>query len=158
MGVTYMHTQLTTKQTLLLPTALALVFALLCTSCSVQSDINESGDFFKRAFSKDTYSLYRMDISQGNTINADKLRQLKRGMTKEQTRYLLGNPVSNNVFRKNRWDYIYYLIPGKGKVQHYRLVLLFDENHLQRIYKSKTLLPSEANQPEKSTKKKNRKN
>ncbi len=118
---------------------LALSLAAATAGCSFKSDVKESGEFFKKIFSKDTYAMYRIDIQQGNTIAPDKLAQLKPGMTKEQVRYLLGNPVADNVFRKDRWHYTYYLIPGTGETEQYRLTLLFDDDRLRDIRKSKQL-------------------
>ena len=118
---------------------LCLMLSLGCSGCSLSPDLSESGDFFKKIFRGNTYTLYRMDIQQGNKINPDRLARLKTGMTKDQVRYLLGNPVADNVFHKNRWHYIYYLVPGEGKTEKYSLVLLFDDDRLSATHRSKNL-------------------
>ena len=118
---------------------LVLALPALFAGCSFDTGLGEGGDFFKKIFRKDTYAMYRVDIQQGNRINPDRLKQLKPGMTKAQVRYLLGNPVADNVFHKNRWHYSYYLIPGKGETERHRLVLLFDGERLKRIHSSETL-------------------
>ena len=120
-----------------LAAALTIVFPL--GGCAPQSDVRESGEFFKRAFDRDTYALYRPDIQQGNAIDPEQLARLRLGMTREQVHYLLGNPVAENVFHKNQWHYIYYLIPGKGNVKRYRLILLFEEDRLVSLRKTKNL-------------------
>ena len=51
---------------------------------------------------------YRVLVQQGNVINESKVDSLKINMTKEQVIFLLGEPVVNNIFSKNRWDYVYY--------------------------------------------------
>ena len=117
---------------------LFIALSLLITSCS-SGNGGEASEFFKKIFRKDTYQLYRIDIQQGNTLDPNTLAKLKLGMSKEQVYYLLGNPVAENVFHKNQWNYTYYLIPGKGKVQQYRLTLLFEQGRLHKINKSKEL-------------------
>ena len=51
---------------------------------------------------------YRVLVQQGNVIDESKVDSLKINMTKEQVKFLLGEPVLNNIFNKNRWDYVYY--------------------------------------------------
>ena len=130
--------------------ALAFTMVLTLVGCSAGND-NEDPGFFEKIFRKETYRLYRIDIQQGNTIDQQKLAKLKLGMTKEQIRYLLGNPVSDNIFHKDHWYYSYYRIPGRGKTEKYRLILTFNENQLRDIKKSKAL----AKQPHQKKKKGN---
>tara|TARA_B100000035_G_scaffold46159_1_gene34908 strand:+ start:1077 stop:2045 length:969 start_codon:yes stop_codon:yes gene_type:complete len=51
---------------------------------------------------------YRVLVQQGNVIDESKVDALKINMTKEQVTFLLGEPVVNNIFNKDRWDYVYY--------------------------------------------------
>ncbi len=51
---------------------------------------------------------YRVLVQQGNVIDESKVDSLKINMTKEQVKFLLGEPILNNIFNKNRWDYVYY--------------------------------------------------
>ncbi len=129
---------------------LALALAPLLAGCTTKSDFKESGEFFKKIFRKETYSLYRPDIQQGNTVDPAKLAQLKLGMSKKQARYLLGNPIAENVFHRNRWVYTYYLIPGRGERRRYQLVLFFSENRLYKIRKSKEIAELERKPRKKS--------
>ena len=63
--------------------------------------------------------IYRVDIQQGNIIEQGMIDQLKPGMSKKQVLYILGSPMAENTFHKNRWDYIYINQPsGEDKVQH----------------------------------------
>ena len=60
--------------------------------------------------------------------------QLRRGMTKEQVRYLLGTPLVNDIFHVNRWDYVYLLKRGKGsEVQSRRLTVYFRDSRVERF-------------------------
>ena len=51
---------------------------------------------------------YRVLVQQGNVIEENKVDSLRINMTKEQVIFLLGEPVVNNIFNKNRWDYVYF--------------------------------------------------
>ncbi len=53
--------------------------------------------------------VYRANISQGNLIKEEDLEQVEVGMTKNQVRFLLGTPMIDDPFSKQRWDYIYYI-------------------------------------------------
>ncbi len=118
-----------------------LVAALLTAICACSTKkitAGEGGDFFKRIFSKDTYKIYRIDIQQGNNITAVQLKKLKRGLSKEQVRYLLGTTITPTLFRQNRWDYTYYFISGtSSKRKKYSLSLFFDDNVLVQICQTK---------------------
>ena len=59
-------------------------------------------------------SVYRPDIQQGISVNAEKFAQLELGMTKSKVVFLLGEPPINDFFHQNRWDYI-YLYEKSGK-------------------------------------------
>ena len=51
---------------------------------------------------------YKIPFEQGHLIEKDKIEQLKAGLTKEQVTFLLGTPTIVDVFRQDRWDYVYY--------------------------------------------------
>ena len=53
--------------------------------------------------------------------------QLRPGMNKRQVLYIMGSPMLDNVFHKNRWDYLYSNQPsGEDRVQ--KQISLFFEN------------------------------
>ena len=76
---------------------------------------------------------YRIDIQQGNNVSAEAVEQLKVGQTKEQVRQLLGTPLLNDVFHAERWDYMYYRVPSRGKREERKLVLFFEDGKLARF-------------------------
>jgi outer membrane protein assembly factor BamE len=76
---------------------------------------------------------YRIDIQQGNFVSQDMVTQLKRGMTKDQVRFILGTPLLTDIFHADRWDYVYLLDrPGEPPVQR-RLALFFEGDRLARL-------------------------
>jgi outer membrane protein assembly factor BamE len=43
--------------------------------------------------------------------------QLRKGMTREQVRFVLGTPLLTDPFHADRWDYVYSYTPGGGEEQ-----------------------------------------
>lgn len=79
--------------------------------------------------------LYKPDVQQGNVYGSEMLSQLQLGMTSDQVRYIMGDPVLRNVFDTQHWNYIYYLLPGKGETKETRVTLTFVNNRLASIQK-----------------------
>jgi outer membrane protein assembly factor BamE len=76
---------------------------------------------------------YRIDIQQGNYLSQEMVAQLKRGMTKDQVRFVLGTPLVTDIFHAERWDYVYQFDrPGQPLVQR-RLAVFFDDGKLDRL-------------------------
>ena len=76
---------------------------------------------------------HKIDIQQGNLVKQENLDKLKLGMTAKQVKFVLGTPLLQDGFNSNRWDYMYYLKPGKGKLKQSRLALYFDDKLLSKI-------------------------
>ena len=57
--------------------------------------------------------VYRLDVQQGNLLDQTDIEAVQEGMTRSQVRYLLGTPLAVDPFKPDRWDYMYYLKPGK---------------------------------------------
>lgn len=91
---------------------LPLLFTLPLTACSL---------------------VYKVDIPQGNYIEAKQVEQLRQGMSQEQVRYLLGNPMNLDSFNHNRWVYLYYFKSGHDEAEQKELVLNFSNNALTSI-------------------------
>src|ERR1700753_3139371 len=73
--------------------------------------------------------VYRMNIQQGNFLEARTVNQLQVGMTRSQVRYLLGTPMVPDAFDKERWDYLYYFKKGRWrKPEERRLTVYFTKD------------------------------
>lgn len=81
----------------------------------------------------DYFSIYHLDIRQGNFVTQEMASQLKPGQTREQVRFVLGTPLLTDPFHGNRWDYVYRYDSGKGDVQQRRLTVYFEDNKLARV-------------------------
>jgi outer membrane protein assembly factor BamE len=74
--------------------------------------------------------VYRMDIPQGNRIDANKMQQLEIGMTRKQVEFLLGTPAINDPYHSNEAYYIYYLYKGEQKKSEEKTMVLTYENDI----------------------------
>lgn len=59
--------------------------------------------------------VYRYDIPQGNYLEKKNIDQLQIGMSKEQVKFILGNPVVVDAFNDDTWHYVYKLKSGRGE-------------------------------------------
>ncbi len=81
-------------------------------------------------------TIYKMEVQQGNALSNETVSQLQRGMSKDQVAAILGNPLLQDNFRRNRWDYVYYNLRGKevsSKKQN--LTLFFQNDQLIQVKK-----------------------
>lgn len=76
---------------------------------------------------------YRIDVRQGNHVDQEMISQLKRGMTREQVRFVLGSPLVVDLFRTDRWDYVYRFKPGRGEPEQRVVSVFFVDDRLDRI-------------------------
>ncbi|MGQ0429345.1 MAG: outer membrane protein assembly factor BamE [Gammaproteobacteria bacterium] len=78
--------------------------------------------------------IYRMDIQQGNLLDAEQVDQLEVGMTRSQVRFLLGTPMVMDSFDAERWDYVFSLRRGHSrKVERRHLIVWFEGDRVTRV-------------------------
>jgi outer membrane protein assembly factor BamE len=86
--------------------------------------------------------VYRANISQGNVIKQEDLDQVEVGMTMNQVRFLLGTPMIDDPFSRNRWDYVYYLkIARKDAVMKRWVSVYFEDEKVTLIKQDQNLAP-----------------
>ncbi len=89
-------------------------------------------------------SVHRIDIQQGNVITQEMLEKLTVGMEKKQVTRLLGTPLVEDPFHKDRWDYIYrYQAGNTDDHQSAHVVLFFDAEQLKK-FDVRTAVPKES--------------
>jgi outer membrane protein assembly factor BamE len=76
---------------------------------------------------------YKIDIQQGNVVTQDMIDQLKPGMTKSQVRFVMGTPLIVDMFRDNRWDYLYYLQEEGELIDKRGITIFFEDDGLSYI-------------------------
>lgn len=80
--------------------------------------------------------VYRINIYQGNFLEAKNVDQLNVGMTRSQVRYLLGTPMVADAFNPDRWDYYYFFADGKTRHQEKRhFIVYFADDKVVRVEK-----------------------
>lgn len=104
--------------------------AVATAGCSTVKDV---GDSVTDGIN-DWSIVHKPTIQQGNVLTEDMLEELQLGMSKEQVKFLLGTPSIVDVFRPNRWDYVYWLKkPDRSPPQEQRLSLFFEDGLLVDI-------------------------
>jgi outer membrane protein assembly factor BamE len=78
-------------------------------------------------------SPYKIDIQQGNYVTQEMVSKLKPGMTRAQVRFALGTPLVVDVFRDDRWDYVYVYQKAGSVTEHRHLAVYFKEDKLDRL-------------------------
>lgn len=74
--------------------------------------------------------VYKIDVQQGNIVSQEMIDQLRPGMTRSQSRFVMGTPLMQDTFHPNRWDYLYTIEPGGGERLQERQALLFQQDTL----------------------------
>ena len=69
---------------------------------------------------------YMMEVEQGTYITDNQFKQLKIGMSKDQVIFVLGHPLSQYLFDKNRWDFPYQEYKNNNLKKSYNVTILFD--------------------------------
>ncbi len=78
--------------------------------------------------------VHRIDIQQGNFLEAKDIDRVATGMTRVQVRALLGTPMVADPFTSSRWDYVYYLKKGRWhKAEQRHFIVFFDADKVNRI-------------------------
>ena len=97
---------------------LIILIALCCAACS-------SG--------LPSFKPYKMDIQQGNVVNAKMMLQLRPDMTKSQVRFIMGTPLVQDSFHRDRWDYLYQMRKGGALIEQRHVILEFEGDALKRV-------------------------
>ncbi|CAA0096881.1 Outer membrane protein assembly factor BamE [Halioglobus japonicus] len=87
--------------------------------------------------------VYKINVEQGNIVTPEMAAQLKPGMTRRQVKFILGTPLVEDTFDRNRWDYLYSKRNGNKILSESRLTVVFDGDHLANV--SGDLAPSDWN-------------
>ena len=74
---------------------------------------------------------YKIDIQQGNVVTQSMVDQLELGMTRAQVQYIMGTPLLQDTFDRNRWDYVYSHQPGDQAREQRTVTLFFDNDRLR---------------------------
>ena len=76
---------------------------------------------------------HKISIEQGNAVSQEEFESLYTGMTQTEVLEAVGAPMMMDSFHPERWDYVYRLKPGKGRVRDSRFTLYFRDEILVKI-------------------------
>ena len=74
--------------------------------------------------------VYKLTIQQGNIVSQEMIDKLKPGMTRGQIQFILGNPVLEDAFDPNRWNYIYTVAYPDQPIIKKELIVVFEDDRL----------------------------
>lgn len=87
--------------------------------------------------------VYQANLSQGNLLKQEDLDQVEVGMTRNQVRFLLGTPMIDDPFHRDRWDYVYFLRIGRNPATFKRWVSIhFVDDVVSEIVDGQELNPN----------------
>ena len=90
-----------------------------------------------------TACVYRIDIQQGNLLEASTIDQVELGMTRSQVQFLLGTPMISDSFHQDRWDYTYYFRRGRSRnVERQWFIVFFEGDQVVRMERDPSLFPA----------------
>ncbi|MEM7284555.1 MAG: outer membrane protein assembly factor BamE, partial [Pseudomonadota bacterium] len=79
---------------------------------------------------------------QGNFLDDETIEKVKEGMTREQVRFVLGDPVLEDSFSKDSWEYIYYLRVGRKQLTYKeRLTVYFEDDKVSKLTRHESEKP-----------------
>lgn len=95
--------------------------------------------------------VYRIDVPQGNYLEAATVSQVQTGMTTTQVQYLLGTPVLIDPFSRNTWYYVYLQQRSYEMPEQHTLTVKFDQRGIVTNVELDKPLPEVASQAENNT-------
>lgn len=86
--------------------------------------------------------VYQASLAQGNLLKQEDIDQIEVGMTRSQIRFLLGTPLVDDPFHRNRWDYVYWVRVGRQDATFKRWITIhFDGDVATEIIEDQELSP-----------------
>jgi outer membrane protein assembly factor BamE len=76
---------------------------------------------------------HKIDVQQGNYVTQQMVAKLKPGMTRAQVRFVLGTPLVVDMFRNDRWDYVYVYQKQGTVTEHRKMTVVFQDDKLARV-------------------------
>lgn len=110
------------------------VFALSLSACSTVEKV-----------------VYRIDVPQGNYLEATNVAQVKQGMTAQQVQYLLGTPVLIDPYSNLTWYYVFLQQRAYQASDQHTFTVKFDQSGVVTETHLDKPLPEVASQSENNT-------
>ena len=95
--------------------------------------------------------VYRIDVPQGNYLEATNVAQVKQGMTAQQVQYLLGTPVLIAPYSNLTWYYVFLQQRAYQAPDQHTFTVKFDQSGVVTETHLDKPLPEVASQSENNT-------
>ena len=95
--------------------------------------------------------VYRIDVPQGNYLEATNVAQVKQGMTAQQVQYLLGTPVLIDPYSNLTWYYVFLQQRAYQAPDQHTFTVKFDQSGVVTETHLDKPLPEVASQSENNT-------
>ncbi|OOF53166.1 outer membrane protein assembly factor BamE [Rodentibacter genomosp. 2] len=95
--------------------------------------------------------VYRIDVPQGNYLEAASVAQVKQRMTVQQVQYLLGTPVLIDPYSNLTWYYVFLQQRAYQAPEQHTFTVKFDQRGLVTETHLDKLLPEVTSQNENNT-------
>lgn len=95
--------------------------------------------------------VYRIDVPQGNYLEAANVAQVKQGMTAQQVQYLLGTPVLIDPYSNLTWYYVFLQQRAYQAPDQHTFTVNFDQRGIVTETHLDKPLPEVASQSENNT-------
>lgn len=118
-----------------------VLFALACTACMALTACSGLGST-SAVNPVNWITPFKADVIQGNFVSKEQVDALTVGMSRSQTRDVLGTPLLTSLFHEARWDYVFTLKRQGAEPQAYKYTVFFEGDRLVRF--EGDTMPSEA--------------
>ncbi|MDC2825757.1 outer membrane protein assembly factor BamE [Rodentibacter pneumotropicus] len=95
--------------------------------------------------------VYRIDVPQGNYLEAASVAQVKQGMTVQQVQYLLGTPVLIDPYSNLTWYYVFLQQRAYQSPEQHTFTVKFDQRGIVTETHLDKPLPEVTSQNENNT-------
>lgn len=112
----------------------AAVLALSLASCSTVEKV-----------------VYRVDVPQGNYLEAASVEQVHAGLTQQQVQYLLGTPVLVDPYNDKVWYYVFLKQRAYEAPEKHTFTVHFDAHNVVSSFNLDNPLPIVESQSENNT-------
>lgn len=116
----------------------------LLSACTTGTHISNDGTTDNAKWHKVDDVILNKD--KGTFPNLQSLKQVQKGMTKDQLYYLIGRPQYNDGWRPKEWNYLFHFrTPGQGEndVSTCQFKVLFDQNMLAASFYWNPVIPND---------------
>ena len=115
---------------------------LVAMSCMTLTACNSLSSTASTANPVNWITPFKADVIQGNFVSKEQVEALTVGMSRSQTKDVLGTPLLTSIFHEARWDYVFTLKRQGAESQAYKFTVFFEGDRLARF--EGDTMPSEA--------------